>query len=503
MGFEVVTAKQNEALQSYAALDLGSNSFHLIIARQSKGQLRLIDRHREMVRLAWGLETTGRIGDNNLQHALRCLSRISQRIRRLPPQNIRIVGTNVLRQAQNSDTFIECASKILSHDIEIISGQEEARLIYLGVSHSLEDDYDSRLVIDIGGGSTEIIHGYRFQPQILASLRMGCVSMTERWFPNRRVSQPLMERAINTARQEIEVIEQIYRRHGWDVAIGSSGTITAVQEVIAKTTGNSKILSHDLDNLVRAVIDCETIDQIGTELVNTGRAEIFPGGIAILSALFQALNIDQMEISNGALREGLLHDILGRVHDADIREQSVNALIERFHIDRTHAERVKDTAMSLLNLCRKDWDIGNGDDINMLKWAATLHELGMDISHSSYHKHGGYLAENLDLPGFSRHEQHILATLIRCHRRKFPTREFDLDMHTAKICVLLRLAVVLRRNRTDDPLVPLSLNPGHKHLLISIPKSWLSVHPLTELDLHQEAAFLKSAPIRLKVEVLN
>lgn len=485
--------------QPYAALDLGSNSFHMIVALDKPGRLHVVDKHREMVRLAEGLTDSNELREEVVERAIACLERIGQRLRDLPSYNVRVVGTNTLRKATNSHEFIEAAQAALGHKVEIISGREEARMIYLGVSHSLEDNHDSRLVADVGGGSTELIFGHQLQPRLMESLHMGCVSMSDRFFGDGRIRPAAMKQAINAARREIEVVQEIFKAHQWDLAIGASGTIIAIHDALTERFDRSVITREGLDELRQTLFDSKHVDALELPGVNRNRAPVFPGGFAIVSAMFDALEIDEMVVASGALREGLLLDLLGRVHSEDIREQSVNDLVQRYGIDSDHAHRIAETAVELLYQVRDWWDIAHIDNSNLLRWGAMLHEIGMDISHSSYHKHGSYLLEHMDLPGFSRYEQQRLAQLVRSHRRKFALGDIGADNPIVKLCVLLRLAIVFHRSRTNDAPPSLSLTPTDKALTVNIPAKWLDAHPLTELDLDQEKEALSAAPIELKI----
>lgn len=497
----LIHSEQSEADQldqPFAALDLGSNSFHLLVAYDRPGRLQVIDRHREVVRLAAGLEQTHRISRRAMVVAMRALARIGERIRDLPKHNVRVVGTNALRTSQNREEFIEAAEKLLGQRVEIISGREEARLIYLGALHSLEDGSEQRMVVDIGGGSTEVILGTKFHPRMMESLHMGCISMTERWFGDGKVTDKRMQRAMNNALQELKAIEHTFRSRKCEYAIGTSGTILATQNAIAHDSPVS-ITKKSLNLLQRKVVELGHVDRI-VGLVNADRAPLFPGGLAILMALFKALDLSVMQVSNGALREGLLHDLLGRIHDRDIRESSVKDLMARFNVDRKHAERVCAVAMFLLDQVQHDWELKNSDHSKLLRWGAYLHEIGMDISHSSYHKHGGYLLQHFDMAGFSLRDQHKLASLVRGHRRAYPS-DFDQDNPAiAKLTILLRLAVLLKRNRRDEALPKCKLCVVDSGLQLILDRKWLKKHRLTLLDLEQESAYLQAAPYQLSIK---
>ena len=487
----------SDSAAPFAAVDLGSNSFHLIVAYDQDGRLQVVDRHKEMVRLAEGLSASGTLSAGSAARALDCLKRLAQRIRHLPAENIRIVGTNTLRKARDSQDFIERAEKALGHRIEVISGREEARLIYLGVSHSHEDNYDTRLVADIGGGSTELILGRQFQPRLMESLHMGCVAMSAEHFPNGRIEARDMVDAENAARQELEVIEHVYRAHGWDTVVGASGTIIAIQDAIQELAGERGITADGIAAVQRRLVDAGHVDAVALESLNIERRPVFPGGVAILAAIFAALGIERMTVSDGALREGLLHDLLGRVHAEDIRENTVANLASRYHVDTVQADRVARTAIRLLEQASTGWEFRQTDAPRILAWSAMLHEIGMDIAHSQYHKHGGYLLEHMDMPGFSRQDQHHLAMIVRAHRRKFPIELLRDAPELMRLCVLMRLAVVFHRSRATIPLPSISLSARDDSIKLTLPKRWMAEHPLTALDIKQEAEFLSVIPMEL------
>lgn len=502
MKTEIATSGADDVVprsESYAALDLGSNSFHLIVAREHNGAIETIDKHREMVRIATGLDDSKKLSEESIQRALDSLSRMSQRLRTLPHHNVRVVGTNALRQASNSEQFIERAEAALGHNIDIISGKEEGRLVYAAVAQSIEGRDERRLVIDIGGGSTEFIAGQRFEPHLIESLRVGCISMTERWFPKGELTKRNMVNAIRDTERELEVLEQPYRAHGWDLAVGTSGTVLAVQSAL-EILGLGPINRKSLKELSRAIIQFRNIANINPEWCSTRRAQSLPGGIAILCGIFTSLEIDKLEVSSGALREGLLQDLIGRTHDDDIRERSVKALLPKYQIDRHHATRVANTAVSLFDLAYPDPNEDQLDERQLLRWAALLHEIGLSISHSAYHKHGAYLLEYMDVPGFALTEQKQLAWLVRSHRRR-GVREEHLPhgQSLTNLCVLLRLAVTLKRNRSDDALPEMSLSLSTYKCHFSIDGQWLDAHPLTRLDLEQESRLLDEIEFALEI----
>jgi exopolyphosphatase/guanosine-5'-triphosphate,3'-diphosphate pyrophosphatase len=494
----------SDNIQSLAAIDLGSNSFHMIVGRLQNGQLRVIDRLREPVRLAAGLDDDQQLHPDVAERALDCLRRFCQRVHGLQPGNIRAVGTNTLRIAQTNQGFMEQAQEALGHRIEVISGIEEARLIHLGVAHSLADPGGQRLVVDIGGGSTELIIGEGFHPVYLESLYMGCVNISQRFFGDHVISKKAMKDAILAARLELQASKETLRRLGWSMATGSSGTIRTVRDVVRESGwSDSGITAESLKQLRNTLIDIGQAERIDFPAVSEDRKPVFAAGVAILSAVFQALKIDRMQYSSGAVREGLLYDLLGRIQHRDIREATVQSLTQRYHVDLDQAQRVEKTAVALASQLVQQWQLCREDIDLWLRWAALLHEAGLVIAHNQYHKHGAYLVEYSDLAGFSLLEQGFLATLVRCHRRKFrkllvETLPKDRQEKTIRLAILLRLSVLLHRNRSQAEEPEIRVSATKESIQLKFPESWLEQHPLTLADLDQERKYLK--PVCYKLE---
>ncbi len=489
-----------------AAVDLGSNSFHMIIARVTDGQLVVIDKLRETVRLASGLDDEKRLSSESIKRALECLGRFAQRLRGFSPGSVRAVGTNTLRLARNGEQFRRQAELALGHPVEVIAGREEARLVYLGVAHALARDQGRRLVVDIGGGSTEFIIGEQFETLHRESLYMGCVSSSREFFGDGRIDKKRMKRAELAARMELETIEERFGSHAWGEAAGSSGTIKAVAAVVhAAGWCEHGITADALSRLRRALIDGGDVRALSLPALRDDRKTVLPGGVAILSAAFEALRIKRMDVSMMALREGLLYDLLRRMRHEDVRERTVSRMRELHHVDQAQAERVKYTSLALFDEAAAAWGIGEEEYRKMLAWAASLHEIGLTVSHNQYHKHGGYLLEHADLAGFSRQEQALLASLVRGHRRKFPLAVFDALGATKRdaareLCVFLRLAVALHRGRHADTQPRLRLTAAKRSLQLSFPDHWLDAHPLTHADLAEEADFLRDAGFELSIK---
>ncbi len=498
--------RQKQLPEFVAALDLGSNSFHMIVARIQDGQLHIVDRMREMLRLADGIDENRAIRPDVKQKALDCLERFGQRLNELPQGMVRAVGTNTLRNTSNAKEFLIEAEQALGHPIDIIAGIEEARLIYLGVSHSLATNVDKRLVMDIGGSSTELIVGESFSPAYMESMEMGCVTMTQNFFGDGKITAGNIKKALLRARIELEPHLSTYRKWGWQQAIGASGTIRSVRTVVNKAGWCKGGISHDaLKRLLETLQACGKISDIKLDGLSAERIPVFIGGVIILCAAFEALGIEQMSVSDGALREGLLYDLLGRLQHEDVRNQSVEHLTRRYHVDSAHAERVRQCAQTCFQQVSTTWGFNDEEESQWLNWAATLHEIGLTIAHSRHHQHAAYILENSDLAGFTQHEQKILATLVRAHRRKFPTKSFkDLSKpwqrHGKELAILLRLSCILNRGRSATALVPFQLAANEQHLHIKFPDGWLNDHPLTQGDLEEEAKYLEAAGYLLSFE---
>jgi exopolyphosphatase/guanosine-5'-triphosphate,3'-diphosphate pyrophosphatase len=496
---------RNESAEVMAAVDLGSNSFHMVVARNQHGQPSIVDRLREMVTLASGLDRDGRLDDASQERALACLRRFGQRLRDMQAHQVRVVGTNTLRRARNADVFLARAEEALGHPVEVISGIEEARLIYLGVSHHIDASDGANLVLDIGGGSTELIIGEGYEPQHLESLAIGCVGMSRQHFEDGKITSRRFERARLAARLELRPVSVAFRQRGWKRAVGSSGTVRAASEIAQQLNlVENGVTLPAVESVIARMIEARRIEDLRLPGLGQERAPVFTGGIAILAEVMSALKIEHLHISSGALREGLLYDMLGRLQDEDARERSIRSMQLRYHVDLEQAARVESTAAGLLDQVARPWDLREQRYRQLLLWAARLHEVGLDIAHSRYHNHGGYLVANSDLPGFVRLEQQLLASLVTFHRRKLNDPFTDAlprpwQAPTFKLIVLLRLAVLLNRSRSPTDLPMIGLVPGKQALELSFPPEWLDANPLTAADLEQEKAWLAARGFELAV----
>jgi exopolyphosphatase/guanosine-5'-triphosphate,3'-diphosphate pyrophosphatase len=489
-----------------AAVDLGSNSFHMVVARYTHGQLTIIDRLRESVRLGSGLDAEGRLDREVAARALACLERFGQRLREIHPDKLRVVGTNTLRRAHRKQAFLEKARTALGAPIEIVSGIEEARLIYSGVAHTSPLASGRRLVVDIGGGSTELIIGEGLAPLRLASTELGCVTLSERFFPGGRLSAKRFARARVAARGELEPIADAYRAIGWQGAIGSSGTVKSVADAVRELDPTAGCITvAGLEAVIDTTLRFDHLRNVPFSSLGEDRRTVFAGGLAILAEVFASLGLERMEVSDGAMRDGLLYDLVGRLTREDARERTVRAMQARYHVDEAQAARVEATVGGFLEQVADAWQLDDPLAEQLLAWAARLHEIGLDVSHSRYHQHGAYLLENADMPGFPREEQRLLARLVGGHRRKLILEGFEKllppwDRRILQMIVLLRIAVLLHRGRGRAPLPELTLIPRARNVLeIRFPVRWLREHPLTVADLSQEIELLRAAEFRLRV----
>jgi exopolyphosphatase/guanosine-5'-triphosphate,3'-diphosphate pyrophosphatase len=420
-------------------------------------------------------------------------------------ESVRVVGTNTLRRARRKGAFLERARAVLGHPIEIISGIEEARLIYLGAANTMPSEPGRRLVADIGGGSTELIIGEGLQTKQLESLYMGCVGMTRQFFEDGEISDKRMRRARIAARLELEPIQATFKKIGWEHAVGTSGTIRAASDILRARGSNDGVITLDaIETLIEQCVRAGDVSRLRWPGLGEDRAPVFPAGLAILAEILGILGIKSMRVAEGALREGLLYDLLGRLTDEDARVRSVRAMQGRYHVDSAQADRVEATSLNFLRQVEGAWGLQEPLAELALSWAARLHEIGLDVSHSHYHKHGAYLLEHADMPGFPQEEKKLLAAIVGGHRRKVHPEVLEDLMppwhsKAESLIVLLRLAVLLHRGRSPVALPQITLAARGRTLDVAFPKGWLEDHPLTATDLEQDSESLKTTGFRLRV----
>lgn len=486
-----------------AAVDLGSNSFRLQVSRLVDGQFYPLDALKESVRLGAGLGPDKRVDDASWARAIACLRRFGERLRGFPAGAVRAVGTNTLRVAKNAPLLLAQAEAALGFPIEVIAGHEEARLIWLGVAHALPRSGERRLVVDIGGGSTELIIGTRFKPLRLESLYMGCVSHTRRFFPDGRLQGKAMKAAELAAATELQTIRSEFSSGHWDQAIGSSGTARAIAEVLEQRGGApGQITLEGLEQARELTLAAGDIRRLELPGLREDRVPVFVGGLAIMTSVFRELGIQSMSTTDSGLREGVLYDMLGRFEHKDAREATVRQLMRRYQVDPAQAARVESMALQLYReALGKEADEA---DAQMLSWAARLHELGLTIAYSGYHKHSAYIVEHADMPGFSRSDQLHLGLLLLAQRGGLP-KLFPLVRRASDwlLILCLRLAVLFHRGRTDLELPHLRIRPRPLGWSVELDAAWCAGNALTQANLEAEQAGWESGPFPLRIKRLR
>lgn len=484
-----------------AAVDMGSNSFRLQVGRIVGNQIYPLDGLKETVRLAAGLSPDKRLDEASQQRGLDALARFGERLRGFAPDAVRAVATNTLRVAKNAPEFLHRGEAALGFPIEVIAGREEARLIYLGVAHTLPDTRVRQLVVDIGGGSTEFIIGQNIRPRLLESLYMGCVSYSLRFFPDGRVDKRRMKEAELAARRELQAIVHAYQAAGWDEAVGSSGTAKAICDLLELNGfANGNITREGLERLKGRMIRAGDLTRTGLAGMRSDRVPVIPGGVAIMSAVFKEFGLEAMTFSEGALRLGVLYDLLGRYHHEDLRAATVSHFMQRYEVDFPQAERVARTALEFYAQLRPQDDLAETPAAQFLGWAAQLHEIGISIAHSSYHKHSAYILANADMPGFSKRDQTLLAQLVLGHRGKVERVHQHVDDAPAWLLIFcLRLAALLHRTRDDTPLPPMAVRTGELGFELLIDRDWLDKAPLTAMALGEDVQQWSNVGIEFKL----
>ena len=494
MGYELI-----------AAVDLGSNSFRLQVGRVVGNQIYPLDGLKESVRLAAGLKADKTLDGASQLRGLAALSRFGERLRGFDPGAVRAVATNTLRVAKNAAEFLEAAEAALGFPIEVIAGREEARLIYLGVAHTLPNPKTQQLVVDIGGGSTEFIIGRNIQPLRLESLYMGCVSYSLRYFPDGRITKRGMKDAMTAARTELAAIGQAYRETAWEEAVGSSGTAKAITDLLEMNglnpDGALGITQTGLQSLREIMLKAGSMDQLRLEGLRADRIPVMPGGVAIMSAVFDEFCLERMTFSDGALRLGVLYDLLGRYHHDDLREATVSQFMQRYEVDRRQSARVAQTALNLLRQLDPDCCDPDHADAQYLAWAARLHEVGISIAHASYHKHSAYILANADMPGFSKRDQKRLSHLVLAHRGKLERLLDEIEEPREWMLIFcLRTAAVLHRVRRDSVFPEVTVGVSGNGYRLVFDSAWLDEAPLTAAALADEAEQWAALGMTLRVQ---
>lgn len=488
-----------------AAVDLGSNSFHMIVARLDSGTLTVIDKMRERVRLGAGLDKHRRLTEDAQGRALACLQRFGERVRRMPLGRVRVVGTNTLRKMRDGETFLKDARAALGHPVEIIAGQEEARLIYLGVSQSMPDPNHQRLVVDIGGGSTECIIGCNDRILASDSLFMGCVDFSLRFFADGRLHKKAFEAAQLAAHLELQPLVKSYQDLDWTLAIGCSGTVHAIRKIVTANgwSAPGRITRDGLAKTGQALLQAGRIEDAHIAGLQPDRQPVIAGGVAILNAVFDAFDLQEMSISPGALREGTLYDLVGRIHHDDVRDRTIRWFQTRYHVDERQSGRIRKLAVALWHQVAAAWGLEGAMPRRLLEWAADLHEIGLSISYTGYHKHSAYVVANADMAGFSRTTQAVLAAIIRAHRRRMKASIFE-DLgpereEAIRLAVLFRVAVGLCRSRSDEQIPAVVARIRKGRLALKFSASWAQAHPMHLVDLESDVQAIADVGVELDI----
>jgi len=481
-----------------AAVDLGSNSYRLEIGRFEHGQVRRAEYIKETVRQGNGLDEARNLTPEAMQRGWECLARFAERLAGFKRSQVRAVATQTLREARNRDAFLAKAHQVLGFPIDVISGREEARLIYQGVVHLLPQSDESRLVVDIGGRSTEVIMGREFEANVMESYRVGSVAWSMRYFPQGVLSDASFDAAEVAAQAVLEDAAVGYPRNRWDVAYGSSGTIGAVADIVEAAGGAKGLITReDLDWLRDELVASGHIDKVKLAGLKDDRRAVIGGGVSVLRAVFDILDVDEMQAAQGALRHGVLYDMLDREQaGTDVRSTTVGRLSTKFGVDTAQAARVARTAGVLLRQLRRGDDAASlARNERKLGWAAQLHEIGIAISHSDYHKHGAYILDNTDAPGFAVPELHRLGMLVLGHRGKL--RKLDIDFEDALFAhqlICLRLAIILCHARRDPDVAGLQLSGNARKVTLKVPASWARNYPQSAYLLREEVTAWQKTP---------
>ncbi|MEZ8826766.1 guanosine-5'-triphosphate,3'-diphosphate diphosphatase [Vibrio amylolyticus] len=474
----------------YAAIDLGSNSFHMLVVRHISGSVQTMAKIKRKVRLASGLDSDNALSQEAMQRGWDCLSLFAERLQDIPTENIRIVGTATLRTATNVDVFLEKANQILGHKIHVISGEQEAAMIYQGVAHT-SGGIGRRLVVDIGGASTELVIGKGFDSKALTSLKMGCVTWLEKHFKDRQLSEENFNSAISAAKQTISPILEQYTQIGWDVCVGASGTVQALQEIMLAQGMDEVITLAKLKRLQKQAMLSDQLEELEIEGLTLERALVFPSGLSILIAIFELLEIESMTLAGGALREGMAYEMVPKLRQSDIRSRTIESVQKRYQMDIAYAQQVTDTASGLLEQCDQNMWLPEPQAKAILATACQLHEIGLTIDFKQAGKHNAYLLQQLDLPGFTRAQKHCIAEITRRYREQLtpmPDQQAISTLSSQRILRLLRLSVLLTHRRDSATQPDVSIKANGNSLELSISKQWLTENPLTAAELEIEAS---------------
>lgn len=488
----------------YAVIDLGSNSFHMLITRLIADGVQTVDKVKRKVRLASGLDEHNQLSEAAMHRGIECLSFFAERLQDISPENIRIVATATLRIATNADVFLKRAEQVLGYKVELLSGEQEAELIYLGVAHT-SDNSARRLVLDIGGASTEIVAGGHFDMDKAVSLNMGCVTYNNQFFTDGKLSQAHFLAAISAAKNQLEPFVEIYRSLGWEEVLGGSGTMQALAEILIFHDKPAIITQTFLNELKDQLINCKTINDITISGLTSERSPVIASGLSILIALFEQFHIEQLQLSSGAIREGLLYEMLPEMRNISIRQRTLTSLTQRFHIDTEHAQRVTKQAQHLYQQHAQAWSIADSNFSNLLNASCALHEIGLLLAFKQHAKHGAYILRHADLPGFDQTERQLIVALIGSYKGDIDTKAFAhlaiaSQKQAFKLLLIFRLAITLCRRRRDNVLPTYDTQSHGDNFSLTLSKQWLKEHPLLVAELNEESIQLEKLGLTIIVE---
>lgn len=479
----------------YAVIDLGSNSFHMLITRQLANSVQIVDKVKRKVRLASGLDSNNQLSEEAMARGYECLRFFAERLQDIPSENVKMVATATLRIATNGQGFLEKANEILQAPVSLLTGLEEAEYIYRGVAFTSVGNSD-RLVIDIGGASTELVVGKGTEPSVVNSLDIGCVTYLNRFFSDSKLSKSNFDSATKEAKSQLLPLVDQYKAHGWQQVLSGSGTMQALAEMLTYAKKPNVVSKGYLYQIRQSLIDCAQLDSIELPGLQDSRKPVLPSGLAILIAIAELFDIDSIQLSNGALREGLLYQMLPEQQSKDIRQLTVNSLVDRFHIDKEHALNVSSTALSLLNQAKTDWQLTNSDNNQLLNIACLLHEIGLLLDFKNHQQHGAYIIQHAQLPGFDQSEKRLIARLIEHYKGELCEGSINqaaiAQEYANKLLVILRLSVILCRRRNDESGPEVVLYVNDSNINLSIADTWLACHPLIADELRQEVAFISA-----------
>lgn len=495
---------EEENVREIAAIDLGSNSFHMIVARIVNGSVQVLSRLKQKVQLAAGLDENGVLNQEAIDRGVACLALFAERLQNFPLENVTVVGTYTLRSAVNNEAFLQQAKKVFPYPINIISGETEAKLIYAGVSHT-QPEQGRKLIIDIGGGSTEMIIGDDFTPILANSRNMGCVSFAGQFFPQGKISQQAFEQAYQTTLQRITDLAEPYKKQGWQSVLGSSGTIKTVHQVICEMIDPDGIITAGrLDLLTKQVLSVNHFNELKLAGLNEQRVDVFVPGLAILTAVFDTFGIEQMRYSDGALREGVIYSLEKNFQVENIRQRTGKSLVKQFNLDTAQSQRVLQTTLCLWSQFN-DWTetdyIEEMRDI--LFWAALLHEVGLVINHKSMEKHSTYILQHIELPGFTKNQQQLLAILARYQQKSLKLSEISHHLPYPKADIialirLLRIAIIFNKSRqATEQTDKISLKTDRTLWQLTFEPHYLAKNPLIAQELATEKELLSKVDLSL------